>query len=155
MTSQPPPADAPEPAPPDETLAAIGGVSLRLMAGAVPRRTMDALKRTVLSSPDEYPWRAVNRVVLEAPVDEQDLAQRGLKAQRDWILRGGRENPGKSLSVHAKTWIAKLLTQLIFLTAYSLVVVVLLLILKHKWPTADIYRLLAWTYEAFPNLVPK
>ena len=33
--------------------------------------------------------------------------------------------------------------------------VVLLVLLKHKWPSWDVYRLLAWLYEVFPSLVPK
>lgn len=136
-------------------MAAIAAVALRLLAGAVPRRTLDGLKRTLLASPAEYPWQVVNQVVLAEPVDEQDLAQKGLKAERDWILRGGRETPGKPLSVQVKTLVAKLLTQLIFLFVYTLVVVVLLLLLKHKWPSFDVYRLLAWLYEVFPSLVPK
>lgn len=136
-------------------MAAIGAVSLRLLAGVVPRRTLDGLKRTVLSNPSEYPWQAVNRVVLAEAVEPQALAEKALKAQRDWILRGGRENPGKPLSVHAKTFVAKLLTQAIFLSVYSLVVLVLLLAIKHRWPEIDVYRVLTWLYGLFPSLVPK
>ncbi len=136
-------------------MAAIAAVSLRLLAGAVPRRTLDGLKRTVQASPAEYPWQVVNKVVMAEPVDDHDLAQKGLRAQRDWILRGGRENPGKPLSVQAKTLVAKLLTQLIFASIYAVLIVILLWVFKHKWPSMDIYRPLAWLYEAFPSLVPK
>ncbi len=151
----PPPAAGAGSATTDATMDAIAAVSLRLLAGAIPRKTMEALKRTVLASPAEYPWQVVNQVVLAEPVEANELAQKGLKAQRDWLLRGGREAPGKPLSVHAKTLVAKLLVQLIFLVIYTGVVVVMLLLLKHKWPSLDIYGLLRWAYEAFPSLVPK
>lgn len=149
------PQEPPDLAQPDDTMAAVGAVSLRLLAGAVPRRTMEALKRAVVESPAEFPWKVVTQVVLADPVDEQNLVQQGLRAQRDWILRGGREAPGKPVGQKAKTLIAKLLAQLIFLSVYSVVVLVLLLALKHKWPGADVYRLLGWLYEVFPGLVPR
>jgi hypothetical protein len=149
------PQEPPDLAQPDDTMAAIASVSLRLMAGAVPRSTLESLKRTLVQSPAEFPWRVVTQAVLAVPVEEQKLVQQGLRAQRDWILRGGRENPGKPLSVRAKTLAARLLTQLIFLTVYSGVVLVLLLALKHKWPGADVYRLLGSLYEVFPGLAPR
>ena len=64
----------------------IAAVGLRLLAGTVSRKTLEALKRTVLASPAEYPWQVVNKIVLAEPVSVDDLANRGLKAQRDWIL---------------------------------------------------------------------
>lgn len=157
MTEQQQPADAvPPPASqPDETMASIAATGLRLLAGVVPKRTLEGLKRTVLASPDEYPWQVVNQVVCAEPVDAQELAQKGLRAQRDWILRGGRETPGPGVSVQAKTLVAKLLVQLIFFLAYTVVVLVALLVFKHKWPSLDIYGLLRWLYEAFPSVVPK
>jgi hypothetical protein len=153
----PPGSSSPLPAPPqhDDTMAAIAAVSVRLLAGAVRPRTLSALQRTVLSSPAEYPWQVVNQVVLAEPAEPGDLAQKALRAHRDWILRGGRETPGKPLSLRAKTLVAKVLAQLIFLAVYSLAVLVLLLLIKHKWPSADVYRLLAWLYEVFPGLAPK
>jgi hypothetical protein len=93
--------------------------------------------------------------VLAEPVDQQQLVQQGLKAQRDWILRGGREAPAKPVAVRAKTLVAKLLAQLITFAMCSAVLLVLLLALKHKWPEADIYRPLAWLYEQFPKLLPR
>lgn len=135
-------------------MAAAGAVSLRLLAGAVPRRTLEALKRTVLASPAEYPWQVVTQVVLAEPADPQKLVQQGLRAQRDWILRGGRENPGKPMTVRAKTLLAKLAAQAIVLGICSLLILMLLLAIKHKWPGADVYRLLDWLYATFPRLRP-
>lgn len=139
----------------DSTLDDICAVSLRLLAGAVPKRTLEALKRTVLSSSEEYPWQAVNKVVLGDPVDPSELAQRGLRAQRDWILRGGRSDPGPSLSVRSKTIVAKLLVQTVLLTIYLIIATAILIGLKHKWPDFDIYRVLSWLYETFPRMAPK
>ena len=69
--------------------------------------------------------------------------------------RDGREAPAKPISVRAKTLVAKLLARLIFLAAHSLAAVLPMLRLEHKWPSADVYRLLTSPYESFPNLVPK
>ena len=147
MTTQPPhdpiaAAGAQSPPDADEAMVRIGAVSARLLAGAVSKRTMEALQRTVHASPNEYPWQVVNQVVLAEPCDAQDLAQRALRAQRDWVLRGGRENPGKPLGLKAKTVV-------------TATVLLLLLLVKHKWPELTIYAALDWCYSVFPNLVPK
>jgi hypothetical protein len=134
---------------PDATIQAAGAVSLRLMAGAVPKRTLEQLKRTVQQSPAEYPWQVVTQVVLAEPVDPQRLVQQGLAAQRDWILRGGRETPGPGLAHHTKSFFARLVAQLIFGLVYAVVIVVLLLLLKHKLPDFDIYRVLTWCQQTF------
>jgi hypothetical protein len=142
MTTTPPDLEQP-----DDTLQAVGAVSLRLLAGAVPRRTMEQLQRTVQQSPDEYPWRIVTQAVLAEPVDPQRLVQQGLQAQRDWILRGGRERPAPPAAQRAKGFVARLLAQTIVCAIWTVVVVVLLLLLKYKLPGFDIYRLLAWIQQ--------
>ena len=129
MTPQPPEdpsSSAPQGMPAADSIEGIAAVSLRLLAGTVSRKTLEALKRTLLASPDEYPWRVVNQVVLGETVDEQQLAQQGLRAQRDWILRGGRENPGKPLGLQAKTLLAKITAQSLFAVVFAVVLVVLL-----------------------------
>lgn len=157
MTTQPSPdpnPDAASPAP-EDPMVAIGEVSARLLAGVVSKRTMEALRRTVEASPSEYPWQVVGQVVRQEPVEPQDLAQRALRAQRDWILRGGRETPGKPIGLQAKTLLAKLVAQSIFLVFFTVAVVALLLLLKHQWPGADIYALLEWGKGLLAKLVPK
>lgn len=157
-SGSPPPAGALPPVPPappthpsgsegpqpHETVAAVGAVSLRLLAGAVPKRTMEQLQRTVQQSSGEYPWRVVTQAVLADPVDEHALVQQGLKAQRDWIVRGGRERPAPPVSHRAKRFVARLVAQTIFCAVWTLVVIAVLLLLKHKLPEIDIYRLLGW-----------
>ena len=133
-------------------MAAVSAVSLRLLAGAVPKRLFAGLQRTIAASPSEYPWRVVNKVVLAEAVDEQQVVEQALRAQRDWIQRGGREKAARSVSVRAKGLVAKLLAQFIFVAIYSVVMVVGLLAIKHGWPGADIYRLLEWLYGVFPAL---
>jgi hypothetical protein len=142
----------PDLADPDQTLQAVSAVSLRLMAGAVPKKTLEQLQRTVQQSAAEFPWQIVTQAVLAEPIEPQRLVQQGLQAQRDWILRGGRETPGRPLSVKAKGLLAKLLAQLIFLSLFSVVLLVALLLIKHKAPEVDIYRILSWLYETFPSL---
>jgi hypothetical protein len=137
---------------PQDTLTAVGAASLRLLAGSVSKKTMETLKRTVVESPAEFPWQVVTQAILAEPIDEQKLVQQGLRAQRDWILRGGREMPGKPVSVRAKTLLAKLLSQMIFLLVLSVILVVALLAVKYRWPDVDIYRALAWLQEVWPAL---
>jgi hypothetical protein len=150
MSPTPPdPQLPPDLARPDDTLTAVAGTSLRLMAGAVSKRTMEQLQRTLQASPAEFPWQVVTQAVLAEPVDEQRLVQQGLVAQRDWILRGGRETRGPSLGHRTKGLLARLCAQLIFGAVYAIVIVVLLLLLKHKFPGFDIYRVLTWFQQTF------
>jgi len=133
----------------DATLDAVAQASLRLMAGAVSKRTMDQLQRTLQQSPAEFPWQVATQAILAEPVDPSRLVQQGLVAQRDWILRGGRETPGPGIGHRAKGLLARLCAQLIFGALYAIVIVALLLLLKHKLPGFDIYRVLAWFQSAF------
>jgi hypothetical protein len=140
----------PDPGQPADTLTAAGAVSLRLLAGTVSKKTMQSLKRTVAESPAKYPWRSVTEAILAEPVDERELVQQGLRAQREWILRGGREVPGRPASARAKSIVARLLAQSIFLFVATLTVLAVLLALKNRWPDVDIYRILTWMQEAKP-----
>lgn len=142
-------ATPPDLARPDDTLGAVAGASLRLMAGAVSKKTMEQLRRTLQQSPAEFPWQVVTQAVLAEPVDEQRLVQQALVAQRDWILRGGRETPGPGIGYRAKGLLARLCAQLIFGAIYTVVIVVVLLLLKHKVPGFDIYRVLTWFQQTF------
>lgn len=139
----------PDLARPDDTLGAVAGASLRLMAGTVSKRTMEQLKRTLQQSPAEFPWQVVTQAVLAEPVDEHKLVEQGLKAQRDWILRGGRETPGPGIGHRTKGLLARLCAQLIFGAIYTVVILVVLLLLKHKVPGFDIYRVLTWCQQTF------
>lgn len=145
---------APDLGSPDETMTAVAAVSLRLMAGTVSRKTMEQLKRTVQETPSEYPWQVVTQAVLAEAVDEQKLVQQGLRAQRDWVVRGGRQDPGRPLDVRAKTLLAKLLTQLIVFGLYTVLIIALLLLIKQRVPGFDIYRVLSWLQETFPGAFP-
>jgi hypothetical protein len=135
-------ATPPDLAQPEAVLHAVGDVSLRLLAGAVPRKTLEHLKRTLQQTPTEYPWQVVVQTVLADPVDSQQVVQQGLQAQRDWILRGGRETPGKPITTRAKGLLAKLVAQLIFLSLFAVVVAAGLVLLRYHYPSLDIYRAL-------------
>lgn len=138
----------------DSTAADVAAVALRLMAGVVSRKLMDTLQRTVRQNPVEYPWQVVNQAILAEAVDGQRLVQQGLRAQRDWILRGGREAPGKPLGTRAKTFVAVVLARAFFFAVYTLAVGVLLILLKQKWPWFDLYRVLEWLQATFPGVFP-
>lgn len=148
MTSLPPenvpPPGSPDLAQPDDTMQAVGAVSLRLLAGAVPKKTMEQLQRTVQQSPAEYPWQAITQAVLAEPVEPQKLVQQGLQAQRDWILRGGREKPGPSLGRRTKGFLARLCAQAIFALLFAVVLIAVLVLVQYKKPELDIYRIVPW-----------
>lgn len=133
----------------EDTLRAVSDVSLRLMAGTVPKGKMEQLKRTVEQSTAEYPWQVVTQTVLAEEVDQQRLVQQGLAAQRDWILRGGRTAKGPSITHRTKGLVARLVAQLIFFVIFSVVILIALLVLKYKMPEWDIYRILTWIQELF------
>ena len=138
----------------DPTLIRIGEAALRLMAGQVSRTTMNACQELVRGQPQNYPWEQVTDRLLADPVAPADLVQPGLRAQRDWVVRGGRETPGHGLRLRAKTGLAKLLVRALFFMLYLLVVLSLLLLLKQKWPAVDIYSGLRWLQHTLPGLFP-
>ena len=128
---------------------AVGDASLRLMAGAVPKPKMEQLRRTVEQNPSEYPWQVVTQAIVADDVDPQRLVQQGLAAQRDWILRGGRTTRGPSVARRTKGLVARIVAQAVFGLCYALVIVAALLLLKHKLPAFDIYRILTWFQQTF------
>lgn len=140
----------PETAAADATSQAVAAVAMRLMAGGVSRKLMDTLQRTVRQNPVEYPWQVVNQAILAEAGDDQKLVQQALRAQRDWILRGGRENPGRPMGVRAKTLLAMLLSRVLFFGVYTLAVCVLLILLKQKLPWFDLYAILRWLQDVWP-----
>lgn len=150
----------PDPAPPDQEHDAevlfqeISELSLRLMAGSVPRRTMKELQRIVNGSDGVYPWDAVLDRALKDPVDQHELVSRGLRAQRDWVWRGGRTDPGKRVRVQAKTFLAGLVVKLLFFVLYTLALVCLLILVEQIWPHLDISRILHFLQERLPGLFP-
>ena len=134
----------------------VGEACLRLLAGAVPPKTMNGLRAEILAQPDAFPWQAVNdRIVAEAIPADQFL-EKGLRAQRDWILRGGAAGGGvrrkKSMKSRGKGLLALLVARLVFFALYTVAVVALLILLKHRWPGMDVYALLDWLREALPAL---
>jgi len=132
----------------------ISELSLRLMAGTVPRRTMKELQRMVDKSDQVYPWDAILERALTDPVDQNELVNRGLRAQRDWVGRGGRTNPGKGARVQAKTFLATLSAKLVFIVFYTLALVCLLVLVEQIWPHLDISRILHFLQDKLPGLFP-
>ncbi len=139
---------------PEVLFREISELSLRLMAGAVSRRTMKDLQRLVDRSSHAYPWDAVLDRALEDPVDHNQLVDRGLRAQRDWVERGGRTNPGRGVRLQAKTFMAALVAKLLFGVIYTLALVCLLVLLEQLWPQLDISRILHFLQESLPGVFP-
>lgn len=124
---------------------------MRLMAGAVNRSTMKELQKTVQASPASYPWQAVVERVLAEPIDPEELSTQALKSQRDWVVRGGRETPGKGVSYHAKSFVARMVARLIFFGMFVVCAVLVLVLVKARWPEFDIYRLTEWLQRTWPG----
>ena len=135
----------------DPTVARVAEVTLRMVAGAVPAATVRELERIRDEATASYPWERVVDRVLRDPVEKHELVRRGLAAQRDWVARGGRFTPKRSLTGRARTagrrLLASLLVKLFVFLLYTLAVVVLLLLLKARWEWFDIYRALEWAPE--------
>lgn len=148
MSTSPQPAAAPplDLQDPETAHRAVAEVSMRLLAGAVDRRTLEALKASVQGATGEYPWQAVTHTVLATPADPQKTVQAALVAQRDWVLRGGRETP-RSLGRRAKGLLARLVAQLLVFAVTAALVIVGLLLLKYRFPEFDIYRVLTLLEE--------
>ncbi len=138
----------PDPGRPEDVEAAVAHAALRLMAGAVPKSALDRLRRAAQDAGAEYPWEASTRAILAEPVDAQRLMQQGLTAQRNWILRGGREAPKPGIGMRAKGLLARLCAQLVFGALFTVVLVVGLVAVKYQWPRVDIYVGVDWLATA-------
>lgn len=114
---------------------------------------MAALRREILSSPEAFPWKAVNDLIVADPIDPAQLTQDGLRGQRDWILRTGRPKPGRrSAKVRGKNFLAYLIVRSVFFVLYAAALIVVLILLKHHWSWFDIYAVLDWLREALPGV---
>ncbi len=139
--------------PDDPLLVRVGEVSLRMMAGAIPKRAHERVAKLMAADAESYPWEKVVDTVLteERPTD---LVERGLKAHRDWFARAqvpASARAGRAARVASKTALAYVLTQVIFFTLYTAAVVLVLNLAKHHWPGFDIYRLLEWVRGVAPG----
>lgn len=141
--------------PVDPVFSRICESTTRLTAGVVSRPTMKDLQKTVQAASAEYPWEAVVDRILREPMDPSQLTKQALRAQRDWVVRGGRQTPGKGVTFKAKSFVARLFARLIFLAILLPVVVVLLVLIKQKWPELDIYRILLWMQDMWPSMFPR
>lgn len=133
----------------------VAQVSHRMLSGQVSRRALAAAQAAAQQGGETYPWQRVVDVVLDDPQDEGELLQRGLRAQRDWLAArsvSGLDRARSAVRRTSRTLTAMVLSRLIFFTLYTVAVVALLVLLKHRWPGLDIYRLLDWARDAFPAL---
>ena len=149
----------PTPTPPrDPVREQLGEASLRLLAGVVPAGTMAELRGEIMSSPEAFPWKAVNERILADPVDAAQLTQAGLRGQRDWILRTGRPQARpptrrRSMKVRTKSLVAYLIVRSVFFVVYAAALIVVLILLKHHWSWFDIYSVLDWLRDQQPDVL--
>jgi len=136
---------------PDPVFSRICEVSARLMGGAVHRSTMKDIQKVVRSERGSYPWEAVVDRVLSEQVGSAELTKMALKSQRNWVVRGGRETPSPRLRHQAKSFVAKMLTRLIFMTILITSLVILLVVCKLCWPAVDIYAANDWLSMTWPS----
>ena len=141
--------------PVDPVFSRICESTTRLTAGLVNRSTMKELQGAVAASPAEYPWEAVVDRILREPLDTTEVTKKALRAQRDWVVRGGRETPGKSVGYHAKSFVARMMARCIFMLIFIPMVVIVLVLVKQKWPELDIYRILHWLQDTWPTVFPR
>lgn len=131
------------PGPENDVFVRVSECSLRLMAGMVPARTLEEIRGDMAAKRDGYPWEEVVDRILRDPVDRRRLLERGLRAQRDWIARGGADRGRRMRRVRTagKRFLAYLLSRAIFFVLYTVAVVVLLVLVQSKWPELNIYRI--------------
>ena len=132
----------------DPILLDVCEASHRLFSGLVSRKTVRDLQQLVRSSADAYPWQEVVERTLSEPGEEATLLQSGLKAQRDWIVRGGRLDAGGE---SRRSCFGSLFSIGLVFLAFLATVVVILVVARMHWPEADIYRLIDWLHETFPG----
>lgn len=137
---------------PHDVFQRICESSTRLMAGCVTPGTMYEIQNWVRQEPSNYPWEEVVDRILSEDVEDERLGHQALRAQRDWVVRGGRETRRPSTRARAKHGVAWVLARLIFAVLLIGMVVVLLVLLKFRWPELDIYRLVEWANAAWPGV---
>jgi len=122
-------------------LAEAGEISLRLLAGAVGKRTFETLRNQLPAATDQH--AVLHQAVTAEPVEPTSLLGKALAAQRDWVGRGGRVAPVR-LAFRGKRLLAQLCAQLVISAIYATLFLTALLALRYHNDAWDVYRLLAW-----------
>ena len=124
-----------------QRLAEAGEISVRLVAGAVGKRTFETLRSQLPAAADQH--ALLHQAVTAEPVEPASLLAKALAAQRDWVARGARVAPVR-LAFRGKRLLAQLCAQLVISAIYAVLLLTVLLALKYHNDTWDVYRLLAW-----------
>lgn len=139
-----PAAPSSEPSPTALRLAEAGEISLRLLAGAVGKRTFETLRSQLPTATDVH--AVLHQALLAERVEPAQLLQKGLVAQREWVARGGRIAQPR-LAFRGKRLLAQLCAQLVVTAIYAALFLATLFALKYRDPDWDVYRLLTWLRE--------
>lgn len=127
-----------------QRLAEAGEISLRLLAGAVGKRTFEALRSQLPAASDAH--AVLHQALTAERVEPAQLLQKGLAAQREWVARGGRIAQPR-LAFRGKRLLAHLCAQLVVSAIYAALFLTTLFALKYHNPDWDVYRLLTWLRE--------
>lgn len=127
-----------------QRLAEAGDISLRMLAGAVGKRTFESLRSELPAAPDAH--AVLHRAVLAERVEPEHLLQKGLAAQLEWVARGGRLAQPR-LAFRSKRLLARLCAQMVISAIYAVLFLTTLFALKHHDPDWDVYRVLDWLRE--------
>lgn len=127
-----------------QRLAEAGEISLRLLAGAVGKRTFEVLRSRLPTATDAH--AVLHQAVAAEQVEPAQLLQKGLAAQREWVARGGRIAKPR-LAARGKRLLAQLCAQLVVSAIYAVLFLTTLFALKYHDPDWDVYRLLTWLRE--------
>jgi hypothetical protein len=133
--------------------SAAGEVAMRLLADRVPRPTMAALQRLVQEGRDQYPLAAIAKALAADPIGDAELYQQLLRAERDWILRGGRERRAIAASRPNKSLLARILGQSLLVAVTALAVLSVLLAIKVRHPEL-LDAAFDWLHTTFPQTFP-
>ena len=143
----------------DATIARVGEVALRMMAGTVTPACRRSAQASAEQSPGTYPWEEIVALVLAEPIDPSDLVRRGLGAQRDWLCGAAeaqepsrvRHKPLKKRAF-GKRLLAMLIVRGSVYTACAVLFVAILVLLRAALPWLDIYEIGERLRHAFEGL---
>ena len=133
--------------------SAASEVAMRLLSERVPRPTMAALQRLIQESGGQYPLPAIAKTLAADPIGDAELYSQLLRAEREWILRGGRERRAVGPSRPNRSLLARMLGQSLLVVVTALAVLSVLLAIRVRHPEW-IDGAFDWLHTAFPQTFP-
>ena len=127
----------------DPTFARVAEASMRMFAGVVPGpRRSEVAKLAREAGDGGYPWQAIADRVVADPMRPDELVQRSLVAQRNWVAQNSKPSVGKQLARANKTVLAWIIGRSIATLIWFVMFVLVALLVKIRFPAADLYHVL-------------